>query len=119
MQRSARTRPSATTAAVAALARTGRGGVVLAFRLARMTQLARLAGEWLGFAQRNFGARLDELEALAVGRFFVELKSFIAHGVALAALHVMAVVVEHFLEGTLVNDGLVALEAVTLFAFER
>src|SRR5882672_4199432 len=110
---------SATTAAVAALTGIGRGAVVLALRLARMAQLAGLTGERFGFAQQNLRSRLDELEAFIVRRFLVELKGLVAHGVALAAFQTMAVVVEHFLERSFVDDGLVALEAIALLAFER
>src|SRR5213593_766605 len=86
---------SAATPAVTALAR-GRGVfVVLAFRFARMAQLARFAGKGLRFAQRNLRARLDELEATLVRRFLVELKSFVAHRVTLAPFQAVAIVIEH------------------------
>src|SRR6185369_14371159 len=100
----------ATTPAVTALARHGRGVVIAPLGFARVTQLTGLAGEWSGFVQRDFDARIDEDKAVVVRRLFVELIRLVANGVAPAALQAMPVVVQHLAKWPFVNDRLVALK---------
>src|SRR3712207_6847788 len=46
-------------------------------------------------------------------------RSLVAHRVTAAAFHAVIVVIEHFAERSLVDDGLVALDAGTLLALKR
>lgn len=93
--------------------------VILTFGFLGMAQGGGGAVEGFCFFERDGDQRRDEGKVVAIRRFLVELVGLVADGVALAALHGVAVVVEDFLEGAFVNDGLVALEAGALFAFPR
>src|SRR5688572_5702797 len=62
--------------------------------------------------------RIQKFEEVAVGGFAEQPVSLVAHGVALAAFDAVVVIVEHFLERPLVNNGLVTLEARPLPAFK-
>src|SRR6266566_8199235 len=54
-----------------------------------------------------------------VRSFLVKVVGLVANGITLSALHPMIVVIEHFLERTAINHGLIALETFALFPFER
>src|SRR5438552_14302457 len=74
--------------------------------------------ERLRFGQGQIDNRIDEFEEFAIGRLLVKIVGLVANSIALAALHPMVVVVEHFFKWTAVNHGLLALETVALFSFE-
>src|SRR5687768_3002762 len=107
-----------TTATVAALACGRSRGVILPFRLPRMTELSAIARKRFCLAQRNLSARFDKLERILVGRLAVKLKRFVAHGVTQPSLETVPVIIQHFFERAFVNDRLVAFEAGALFALE-
>src|SRR5712691_10382779 len=72
----------------------------------------------LRFSQWKIDNRVDELEEFLVGRFLIKIVGLVAYGVALAALHPVIVVIEHFLKRAAVNHRLIALETFALFSFE-
>ena len=93
--------------------------IVLAFGLFRMPQRSTRAIEWLRLGRRYVDNRIDQFEKLTIRRLFVKIVSLVANGITLAAFHPMIVVIEHFLERTALNHGLIALETFALFPFER
>ena len=112
-------RTSAATAAVAALAGRGARLIILALGFLGIAPGVGGASIRLGFRQRDPLERFDEFKAVAVRRLLKELKGFIAHRVALTALESVVIVVENFLKRAAVDHGLLAFEAITLFALER
>src|SRR5437773_4886578 len=106
-------------ASVATLARFSGRVVVLALRFLRMAEAGAPAIERLGLLEWNLRARVNKGEMLAIWLPLVKLIGLVADRVASPAFQAMAVVVEYFLEWSEIEDGLIALEARTLFAFER
>src|SRR6266480_5475428 len=83
-----------------------------------MPQCGTRTIEWFGLIERYLDDRIDELKEGAIGDFLVKIISLITNSVALAALHPMAVVIEHFLEWPAINHCLITLKTFALFSFE-
>src|SRR5436190_11103712 len=84
-----------------------------------MSQTSARAVEWLRVGQRYIDQRIDEFEKLTIRRFLVKIVGLVANGVAFAALRPVIVVIEHFFERPAINHGLIPLETIALFSFER
>ena len=98
----------------------GPGGrvVSLTFGFASVANFHPVAVKRFSGIQRNFSPRLDEFKRIAIRLLLQELKGFVADGVTLPAFHAVIVVIEDFFERPLVNNGLIAFEALALLAFE-
>src|SRR5262249_51492339 len=110
---------SAAVAAVAAsVVRFARYAILLSLGFLRMPQLSARTIERFRLFERDIDNRVDKLEELAIWRLFVEIVGLIANCITLAALHVMIVVIEHFLERPAINHRLITLETCALLSLK-
>ena len=84
--------------------------VVLAFGLSWIANSNRRTVEKLRIRSNRF-VRLNKLKHLTIGSPVEQLKGLLANGIALSALHRVAIVVNNRLERTFVDHGLVLLDA--------
>src|SRR5437660_1131366 len=109
---------SATAVGPAAALRFGGHIVLVPFDLPWIADRIRAAVERLRLFRRDRLDWFDKIKLAAIRLALIEIERLIAHRHPLAALQRVAVVVDHFAPGAFVDDGLIALEARALLAFE-